>query len=52
MIMITFEVILTPEDCAKASKNNKVPVNEDGYTHELIMKMCESIMQHSIEGTS
>ena len=52
MNMITYEIIIPPEDCEKAAKNNKILVNEDGYTHELIIKMDESILQHRNEGTS
>ena len=32
MNMITYEIIIPPEDCEKAAKNNKITVNEDGYT--------------------
>ena len=52
MNMITYEIIIPPEDCKKAAKNNKITVNEDGYTNELIIKMDESILQHRNEGTS
>ena len=52
MNMITYEFVIPPEDCEKAAKNNKITVNEDGYTHELIIKMDESILQHRNEGTS
>ena len=39
MNMKNFESIIPPEDCERAAKNNKITVNEDGYTHELILKM-------------
>ena len=52
MNMKPFESIKPPEDCERAAKNNKIIVNEDGYTHELIIKMDESILQHRNEGTS
>ena len=42
MNMITYEIIIPPEDCKKAAKNKIITVNEDGYTHELIIKMDES----------
>ena len=52
MNMITYEFIIPREDCEKAAKNNKITVNEDGYTHELILKLDGSILQHRNEGTS
>ena len=50
--MITYKIIIPPEDCEKAAKNNKILANEDGYTHELIIKMNESILKPRNEGTS
>ena len=35
MNMITYEIIIPPEDCEKAAKNKKITVNEDGYTYEM-----------------
>ena len=51
MNMITYEIIKPPEDCEKAAKDNKITMNEDGHTHELIVKMDESILQYRNEGT-
>ena len=50
--MIINETIIPPENCEKAGKNNKITVNEDGYTHELITKLDESILQHRKVGAS
>ena len=50
--MISYEIIIPPEECEKAAKINKITVNKDGYTHEAIIKMDESILHRRNEGTS